>query len=77
MLFVPLQVLLAAPFPRLGQAMVQFVDELLQVPSTRYWVVADSPWGLMGFAGLMECSTCPYLGQPLEDAIQGVEARPK
>ncbi|HEY8079431.1 MAG TPA: serine/threonine-protein kinase [Labilithrix sp.] len=30
-----------------------------------------------GFAGLMECSTCPYLGEPLEEAIRGVEARTK
>lgn len=30
-----------------------FVDELLQ-GAGRHWVVADSPWGLVGYAGLME-----------------------
>ena len=30
-----------------------FVDELLQGAS-RYWVVADSPWGIVGYGGLME-----------------------
>jgi N6-L-threonylcarbamoyladenine synthase len=30
-----------------------FLDELLQ-PATRAWFVADSPWGLLGYAGLME-----------------------
>ncbi len=29
-----------------------FVDELAQ-DASRYWVVADSPWGLLGYAGLM------------------------
>jgi N6-L-threonylcarbamoyladenine synthase len=30
-----------------------FLDELLQ-GSSRAWFVADSPWGLLGYAGLME-----------------------
>jgi tRNA threonylcarbamoyl adenosine modification protein TsaD/ribosomal-protein-alanine acetyltransferase len=30
-----------------------FLDELIQ-PETRHWVVADSPWGLLGYGGLME-----------------------
>jgi tRNA threonylcarbamoyl adenosine modification protein TsaD/ribosomal-protein-alanine acetyltransferase len=30
-----------------------FLDELVQGES-RYWVVADSPWGLLGYGGLME-----------------------
>jgi N6-L-threonylcarbamoyladenine synthase/protein kinase Bud32 len=30
-----------------------FVDELVQGES-RHWVVADSPWGLVGYGGLME-----------------------
>jgi tRNA threonylcarbamoyl adenosine modification protein TsaD/ribosomal-protein-alanine acetyltransferase len=30
-----------------------FVDELVQGES-RHWVVADSPWGLLGYGGLME-----------------------
>jgi N6-L-threonylcarbamoyladenine synthase/protein kinase Bud32 len=29
-----------------------FMDELLQ-GDLRYWVVAESPWGLLGYAGLM------------------------
>jgi ribosomal-protein-alanine N-acetyltransferase len=29
-----------------------FMDELLQ-GELRYWVVAESPWGLLGYAGLM------------------------
>jgi serine/threonine-protein kinase len=28
-----------------------------------------------GFAGLLECSPCPYMGEPLEDTIRAVEAR--
>jgi len=30
-----------------------FIDELVQGES-RFWVVADSPWGLLGYAGLMQ-----------------------
>jgi serine/threonine-protein kinase len=30
-----------------------------------------------GFVGIGECSPCPFLGDPLEDAIRGVEARTK
>jgi len=30
-----------------------FLDELLQ-PGTRSWFVADSPWGIVGYGGLME-----------------------
>jgi tRNA threonylcarbamoyl adenosine modification protein TsaD/ribosomal-protein-alanine acetyltransferase len=30
-----------------------FIDEMLQGAS-RHWVVADSPWGIVGYAGLME-----------------------
>jgi len=30
-----------------------FIDELLQ-GSSRAWFVADSPWGILGYAGLME-----------------------
>ncbi len=33
--------------------------------------------GAFGFIGAGECSSCPYLGEPLEDAIRGVEARAK
>ncbi|MDO8914599.1 MAG: tRNA (adenosine(37)-N6)-threonylcarbamoyltransferase complex transferase subunit TsaD [Coriobacteriia bacterium] len=33
-----------------------FVDELVQGAS-RQWFVADSPWGLVGYAGLMEADT--------------------
>ena len=30
-----------------------FLDELVQGES-RHWVVADSPWGILGYGGLME-----------------------
>jgi tRNA threonylcarbamoyl adenosine modification protein TsaD/ribosomal-protein-alanine acetyltransferase len=41
-----------ASFPR-PWTRGMFVDELL-LGSARHWVVADSPWGLLGYAGLME-----------------------
>jgi tRNA threonylcarbamoyl adenosine modification protein TsaD/ribosomal-protein-alanine acetyltransferase len=31
-----------------------FIDELLQQGGTRYWIVVDSPWGVVGYAGLMQ-----------------------
>lgn len=44
-----------------------FLDELLQ-PRTRAWFVADSPWGVVGYAGLMEVDG---EGHVLDLAVRG------